>query len=189
MFVREEASEHISGVGYGAADDDAVGTRKIDVLENAVLVRLRRAEEDGFDAGGGDADHFGGFDFADVGGVEKIEGAGFRGDDPSILAFRRRKFAENERTEAAGIADGVQFVLREDEQRVSALDLIEGIAERAGEIAGLRAGDEMDDDLGVAVGLEDGAAMLELAAPVGGVGQIAIVADADFALFAIDHDR
>ena len=30
--------------------------------------------------------------------------------------------------------------------------------------------------------------MLELAAPVGGVGEIAIVADGDFALVAIDHD-
>src|SRR5216684_7076492 len=46
----------------------------------------------------------------------------------------------------------------------------------------------MDDDFGVAVGLEDGAAMLELAAPVGGVGEIAVVADGDFALVAIDHD-
>ena len=30
--------------------------------------------------------------------------------------------------------------------------------------------------------------MLELAAPVGGVGEIAIVADGDFAFVAIDHD-
>src|SRR5260370_10722612 len=177
MFVREEASEHISGVGYGAADDDAVGTRKIDVLEDAVLVRLRRAEADGFDAGAGDADHVAGLDFADVGGVEKIESAGFGGDDPGILAFRGRELAEDERTEATGIADGVEFVLCEDEERVGAFDLIECVAERAGEIAGLRAGDEMDDDFGVAVGLESGATMLELAAPVGGVGEIAIVAD------------
>src|SRR5882762_10343714 len=131
---------------------------------------------------------FAGFDFADVGGVEKIESAGFGGDDPGILAFRGRELAEDERTEATGIADGVEFVLREDEQRVGAFDLIEGVAERAGEIAGLRAGDEMDDDFGVAISLEDGAAMLELAAPVGCVGKIAVVADGDFALVAIDHD-
>ena len=158
------------------------------MLENAVLMRLRRAETDGLDAGTGDANHFTGLDFTDVGGIEKIESAGFAGDDPGILAVGGRKLAEDERTEAAGIADGVEFVLREDEEGVGAFDLIECVAERAGEIAGLRAGDEMDDDFGVAIRLEDGATMLELAAPVGGVGEIAIVADGDFALVAIDHD-
>src|SRR3981189_1853528 len=46
----------------------------------------------------------------------------------------------------------------------------------------------MEDEFGVAVGLENGAAMLELAAPLGGVGEIAVVAERDFALVAIDHD-
>src|SRR6267142_14294 len=86
-----ETAEHFAGVGDRTAEDDAVGTRKIDVLEDTVLVRLRRAEADGFDAGAGDADHFAGFDFADVGGVEKIESTGFGGDDPGILAFRGRE--------------------------------------------------------------------------------------------------
>src|SRR5438309_3697335 len=47
----------------------------------------------------------------------------------------------------------------------------------------------MHDDFGVAVGLEDGAAMLELAAPLGGVGEVAIVAECDLTLVAVDHDR
>ena len=128
------------------------------------------------------------FDFADVGGVEKIEGAGFGGDDPGVFSEGRSDFAKDERTEATGIAYGVELVLCEDKKRVGAFHLIERIAEGAGEIAGLRAGDEMDDDFGVAVSLEDGTAMLELAAPVGGVGEVAIVADGDFALIAIDHD-
>src|SRR5258708_31800295 len=46
----------------------------------------------------------------------------------------------------------------------------------------------MDDDFGVAVGLENRAAMLELAAPLGGVGEVAVVAEGDFALVAVDHD-
>src|SRR5437660_11166848 len=46
----------------------------------------------------------------------------------------------------------------------------------------------MNDDFGVAVGLEDRAAMLELAAPLGSVGQVAVVAECDLALVAIDHD-
>src|SRR6202035_2096086 len=51
MFLSEETAEHFAGVGHGAAEDDAVRARKIDVLEDAVLVRLRRAEADGLDAG------------------------------------------------------------------------------------------------------------------------------------------
>src|SRR5258708_6844169 len=46
----------------------------------------------------------------------------------------------------------------------------------------------MHDNFGVAVGLEDGAAMLEAAAPLGGVGEVAIVAQRNFAFVAVDHD-
>src|SRR5215831_5692177 len=46
----------------------------------------------------------------------------------------------------------------------------------------------MDDDFGVAVGLEDRAFVLESAAMLGGIGQVAVVAESDFALVAIDDD-
>ena len=105
-------------------------------------------------------------------------------DEPGVA-----EFAEIERTEAARIADGVEFVGREDEEGVRAFDLIEGVAERAGKIARLRAREKMNDDFGVAVGLKDRAAMFELAAPLGGVGEVAVVAERDFALVAVDHDR
>src|SRR4029077_11128008 len=46
----------------------------------------------------------------------------------------------------------------------------------------------MHHHFGVAGGLEDGTAVLEFAAPLGGVSQIAVVAKRDFALVAINHD-
>ncbi len=46
----------------------------------------------------------------------------------------------------------------------------------------------MHDHFGIAVGLENRAAVLELAAPLGGVGEVAVVAERDLALVAIDHD-
>ena len=80
-----------------------------------------------------------------------------RGDDPGAI-----EAAEAERAEAAGIANRVHFIAREHQQRIRAFHLIEGVGQRAGEIAGAAARDQVDDHFGVAGGLEDGAAMLEL---------------------------
>jgi hypothetical protein len=46
----------------------------------------------------------------------------------------------------------------------------------------------MHDNFGVTGGLENGAAMFEFAAPLGGISEISIVADGDFAFAAIDDD-
>src|SRR6266403_180183 len=82
MFAREQATEHLAAFVDGAAKDNAVGPGEIDVLENALLERLLRREVDRLDAGFGDADHFAGFDFADILGVEEIERARFGGYQP-----------------------------------------------------------------------------------------------------------
>ena len=47
----------------------------------------------------------------------------------------------------------------------------------------------MNDHFGVAIGLENRAAVFEFAAPFGGVGEIAIVADGELAFAAINQDR
>src|SRR5713226_8211488 len=189
MLPGEEAPKHLAAFVYGAAENNAVGTGEVDVLEDALLVWLFRRKVNGLDSRLRDTHHLPGGDFANVLRVEEIESAGFRGCEPGVEAAGRGEFAEDQRAEAAGIAYRVQFILRKHEKRIRAFDLIERVAERAGEIAGLRAGDQMDDDFGVAVGLEDGAAMLKLAAPLGGVGQVAVMAQRDLALVAIDHDR
>ena len=82
---------------------------------------------------------------------------------------------EAERAEAARIADGVHLVARQNQQRIGAFDLIERVAERAGQIARRAARDQVDDHFGVAGGLENGAAMFERAAQLAGVGEIAVV--------------
>src|SRR5215470_14111856 len=46
----------------------------------------------------------------------------------------------------------------------------------------------MDDDFRVAIGLEDGTAVLEAAAMLGSVGEIAVVAESEFAFVAVDDD-
>src|SRR6266576_2446693 len=188
MLLREQASKHFAALVHGAAEDDAVRAREIDVLENALLELLFWREMDGFDAGFGDAYHLAGLDFADVLRIQQIKSASFRGHQPGDKAAGRGQFSKDQGAEAAGIAHGVKFVLSEDQERVGAFYLIERIAKSTGKIARLRTRDEMDDDFGVAVGLENGTAMLELAAPLGGVSKVAVMAEGDFALVAVDHD-
>ena len=77
MLARQQAAEHFAAFVDGAAENHAVGPREIDVLKNAVLLRLFRREVNRFDAGSGDAHHFAGLDFANVLRVEQIERAGF----------------------------------------------------------------------------------------------------------------
>src|SRR5262249_7996722 len=129
MFFGERAAQSFTASADGAAEDDAVGARKIDMLEDALLVLLFWGEADGFQAAFRDAHHFAGLDFADVCRVEKIKGAGLRGGEPSVA-----EAAENQRPKAPGIADGVKLVLREHDQRIGAFDLIERVTERAGKI-------------------------------------------------------
>ncbi len=96
MFARENAAESFAAGVDGTAEDDAVWPREIDVLENAILVRLLRREMDGLDAGFGDADHFAGLDFANVLRVEQIEGASFGSNHPGFRSgFRGGQFSED----------------------------------------------------------------------------------------------
>ena len=57
------------------------------------------------------AHHFAGLDFADVLRVEQIEGASFGSDHPGAAEAAPR----HERAKAARIADGEEFVLRQNE--------------------------------------------------------------------------
>src|SRR5690348_5192216 len=164
MLAGEKAAEALTREVHGPAEYDAIGPGEIDVLENAVLMRLFRREANGFDAALGDAQHFARLDFAFVFSVDKIEGAGLRRNHPRAAAP-----AEAEPTEAARVTDGEDFVTRENQERIRAFDLTESIGDGASEISDFAACHEMDDDLGVAGGLEDGAFVFERAAQFAGV--------------------
>ena len=86
------------------------------------------------------------------------------------------------------IADGVQFIARQNQQRVGALDLIEGVAERALQVVRAAARHQVHDDFGIAGGLENRAAMFERAAKLAGIGEIAIMRESEFAFVAVDDD-
>src|SRR5205807_2270302 len=78
----EQAAQHFAAPVYGAAEDQAVWPRKIDVLENAVLVRLGQREADRLEPGPRDAHHLARLDLAHVLGAQQIERAGLRSQQP-----------------------------------------------------------------------------------------------------------
>ena len=75
-------------------------------------------------------------------------------------------------------------VLRQEDQRKSAFQLQQGIAQRAGQRALGRVRHQVQDDFGIAGGLEDGAAASQVAAQFGGVGDVAVVRHRHAALVA-----
>ncbi len=183
MFFGQRAAQRLSAFVDGAAKDNAVRPREINVLENALLARLFRRETNGLNAGARDAHHFAGLDFADVLRIQQIERARFRGHQPGVA-----QPAEIQRAEAARVAHGDQLFRGEHQQGVRAFHLVQRVTERAGEIARLRACNQMNDHFRVAVGLKDRATVLELAPPFCRVRQVSVVAERYFALVAIDHD-
>ncbi len=84
MFAREKFAEHFAAVIYGASENHAVGPREIYVFKNAKLRISGGGEANGFESSARDAQHFAGFDIANVSCADEIEGASFGCNDPAI---------------------------------------------------------------------------------------------------------
>ena len=118
MFPRQQAAQHLAAFLHHAAKDEAVGPGEINMLENAVLQRLFRREAQRFNSCSGDPQHLAGFDVADIGGADQIEGACFRSNDPAVA-----ESPEGQRAETARVTQRVHLIAREHEQRIRALPL------------------------------------------------------------------
>src|SRR5258707_1076761 len=84
MFFGQRAAQRFPALVDGAAKDDAIRPREIDVFENALLERVFGRKVNGLDARARDAHHFAGLDFAHVLRVDQIELARFRRNQPGI---------------------------------------------------------------------------------------------------------
>src|SRR5688572_17931753 len=184
-FARERAPKVGPHFVYALAKDFAVGPGEIHVLEDAMR-QLRLWEWlDRALAVGADDQQLTGFDIAHVGGADQVERAGFRGDRPTAVT----NAAKRERPEAVGVARRNQAVFRDQREREGAGDLRHRLDQRILHRASLRPRVQVQHHLGVAVGLEDRAGANEAIAHFDGVDQVAVVADADLAVHAVDQDR
>ena len=171
------------GADTGDVDigDDAVRAGEVHVLEDAEGFLLLGKGKFRADAGFIDDHDLAGFDLEDELGVDEIEGAGLAGEDVGAI-----ELAEDEGPEAEGIADADDLALAHDDEGKGALDLAQG-AEDAG--GGVRLGEEVEDDLAIDGGLEDGATLLKLLAEEGGVDEVPVMADGELAATALAHER
>src|SRR5213596_3758761 len=90
-------------------------------------------------------------------GLQQVERARLRGDDPGLA-----EAAERERAEAVRVADRVHRAGREDQERVGAFHLAERVDDLVLERARRCPGEEMEDHLGVRVRLKDRAVALHV---------------------------
>ena len=121
-------------------------------------------------------------------GAQQVEGAGFGGEDDGVGAVGVADAAHGERAEAARIAGGEDAVAGHHHDGEGAFDLRERIGDGVDQRAGVRVGDELDDDFGVGGGLEVSAVAFQSGADVAEVHQVAVVGDGDEALGGFDAD-
>src|SRR5438552_1351286 len=184
VLARELMAERLADAMYGPAPQDRVRAREVDVLEHALQPLRGRKRLERPEPRGGDGEDLAGRDLADRLGFQEVERARLGGDDPGVV-----EPAEREGPEAVRVADRVEGVGREQHERVGAGDPPERVGELVLERPRRRAGEQVQDDLGVGRGLEDGAVALHLAAERLGVGQVAVVRDRDGSARRGSRDR
>ena len=132
-----------------------------------------------------DDQHLARLDVAHVGRADQIHRAGLRADDVRVA-----EPAERERPEPVRIADGDQPILASASRaRTRPAPARPTRRSRPRRVARLRPRVEVQDDLGVAARLEDRALPHELVAQLARVDEVAVVADRDLAVRAVDQDR
>ncbi len=77
---------------------------------------------------------------------------------------------------------------REHNQRERAFQPAQRVGHGVGQRLLARTRDQVDDDFGVAGGLEDGALLLQLGANFQGIDDVAVMRQSDLALVALHHD-
>jgi hypothetical protein len=171
------------GLINAPSEDHAVGTRKVDVLEDTVMMRRRREGGEGAYAFFVDEHDLAGFDLADVASIDEIEGASFRGENRTAI-----ELSEDQRTKSPWITNAKKGVGGQGEQSKSALERCEGIEQSVGDVSLLRAGEKMKDDFRVTRRAENRAAVNELLPQDVSVDQVTVVANCYLAVPAVDVD-
>ncbi len=189
-FAGELTPEFFAALLHRAAEDHAVRTRKIHVLEDAAGLRAGGSVEARSNALRTDDHQFTRLHVALVGRADQIEGAGFGSENNGVVLLARLggNPAHGQRAEAARIAGGKDPVGADHDQRERAFHAAKRVGNGIGK--GLLPGkrDQVNNYFGVAVGLEDRSLALQPAANFRCVDQVAVVRQRDGAFIRLHHD-
>ena len=189
MLLCEKTTGLQPGFVYAGTLDDGIRAGKVDVLKHAHRV------------GGGAAmvldaaqavvvgnDDLAGAYVAHKPGAYSVQGAAFTGKGP---AGAIGQFANAQRAEPVGVARGDQLGMGHDDQGIRTLDVIHRAADGHLNVGGQQAvlGQQIGNDLSVGRAVKDGTAHLQLAAQLGGVDQVAVVADSHRTFAVMQNHR
>ena len=189
MLLRKETTGLQPGLMHTGALDDGIGAGKVDVLKHTqgvgggAAVILDAAQT--LVVGNHDLT---GLDIAHKLGTHCIQRAALTGEGP---AGAIGQLADAERAEAVRIARGDKLGVGHDDQTVSTLNVIHRAADSHLDIGGQQTvlGQQVGNYLGIGGAVEDRTAHFQLAAQLGGVDQIAVVADSHGTLAVMQNHR
>ena len=168
-----------AGGVHGAAGDRGVGAGEVDVLEHAAL-RLRRRRTGSCGCRSVvDRDQLAGLDLAHERGADDVQRRRLARDHPAAL-----EASEDERADAVRVAGGVERVLVGEDQRVGPAQPREQPHRRLLDAdVGGRGREQLGDQVGVGARAHAAAVVQrgDLVAQLGGVDEVAVVAERDAA--------
>ncbi len=164
--------------------DAAVRPGEVDILEHAEAPRGGRERMKAAHPSPIDDHDLARLDVPDEGGTDHVEGAGLRGEDDGTV-----ELAQDQRPDAQGVAHADDAVVEEGHERPGPLDHLERLDEAGDDGLLPRAGDQMDDDLGVGRRLEDAALVDQPALEHVRVGEVAVVPEREAAEGEVREER
>jgi len=184
MLPRELMAQGLADGVDIASPEHRVRPGEVDVLEHA-LQPLRRLE--GLEGRAALVAHdqdLSRLDVSDHPGLHEIERASLGGQDPGIAQLSERKWAE-----ARGIADADHALGRQQQERERSLDAGQRPRELLDQRRAGLTGQQMENDLGVGVGLKDRPVLFQLGTQLLRIDQVAVVGDGHRAVRGIGRDR
>ena len=177
-LARERLAHAATRLVHRAVKDLGVGPSEVDELEHAQRELLGRHGLSRLDALGRHLDRLAGRDVAHVHGAHDVEAARLARDDPATPVGQ---LAEDERTHAVRVAEGVERLLGHEHDRVRAGDELHRLGDAAPDVVALHRerADERRDDLGVGGRAEAQALALEGLAQLVRVHEVAVVGERD----------
>jgi hypothetical protein len=184
MLAGELASQLAAHAVHRLAEHAAVGPREVDQLEDAATDRPPLQPGKLGDRAVLDLEKLARLQLADHPGADEVEGAGLRRHHHPIT-----KPADHQRVKAVGVHGDENGAAHGHQEAVGALGLLKGAADLVLGRGALGARDQVDQDLGVRRGGEDRPLVHQLAADLGGVGEVAVMGDGQRAGTVVEQQR